>query len=271
MYVNIHACIISLHMDTNQVYNTNQLTISHSSEVPQTKKPTPLQFNRFAPEKWWLEDDPFLLGPGNFSGAFAVKLLKGKPSNFSFPYLLMVQKFSNNHLVTWFWVPPVFQLPTCNLNWWTTPDFRDPSAQYLLRCRYGGLSLWHHRGHHGFRGQAGWISRCKRWDFCDVSLEGEKPYHEWYGGYGWIGQFHTKLFSKMLFVVFLCQRKVVFYTDCFEDFLCGIVGISLFFFVEGSGTMVLERVLEVVFVEEFCQRSLSKEFRLVMSWGLVKL
>ena len=21
------------------------------------------------PEKWWLEDDPFLLGPGNFSGA----------------------------------------------------------------------------------------------------------------------------------------------------------------------------------------------------------
>ena len=99
MYVNIHACIISLHMDTNQVYNINQLTISHSSEVPQTKKPTPLHFNRFAPEKWWLEDDPFLLGPGNFSGAFAVKLLKGKPSNFSFPYLLIP-----NHL-TWFCLP----------------------------------------------------------------------------------------------------------------------------------------------------------------------
>ena len=24
---------------------------------------------KIAPEKWWLEDDPFPLGPGNFSGA----------------------------------------------------------------------------------------------------------------------------------------------------------------------------------------------------------
>ena len=29
---------------------------------------TPPKFN-IAPEKWWLEGDPFLLGPGNFSGA----------------------------------------------------------------------------------------------------------------------------------------------------------------------------------------------------------
>ena len=29
---------------------------------------TPPKFN-IAPEKWWLEDDPFLLGFGNFSGA----------------------------------------------------------------------------------------------------------------------------------------------------------------------------------------------------------
>ena len=29
---------------------------------------TPPKFN-IAPEKWWLEDDPFLLGLGNFSGA----------------------------------------------------------------------------------------------------------------------------------------------------------------------------------------------------------
>ena len=34
---------------------------------------TPWKFN-IAPEKWWLEDDPFLLGPGNFSGAVPVKL-----------------------------------------------------------------------------------------------------------------------------------------------------------------------------------------------------
>ncbi len=28
------------------------------------------KFNsEFTPEKWWLEDDPFLLGLGNFSGA----------------------------------------------------------------------------------------------------------------------------------------------------------------------------------------------------------
>ena len=29
---------------------------------------TPRKFH-IGPEKWWLEDDPFLLGPGNFSGA----------------------------------------------------------------------------------------------------------------------------------------------------------------------------------------------------------
>ncbi len=32
------------------------------------KKGTPPKFN-IAPEKWWLEDKPFLLGFGNFSGA----------------------------------------------------------------------------------------------------------------------------------------------------------------------------------------------------------
>ena len=36
------------------------------------------EVEQLAPEKWWLEDDPFLLGPGNFSGAFAVKLQGGK-------------------------------------------------------------------------------------------------------------------------------------------------------------------------------------------------
>ena len=31
---------------------------------------TPPKFNsEFTPEKWWLEDDPFLLGFGNFSRA----------------------------------------------------------------------------------------------------------------------------------------------------------------------------------------------------------
>ena len=30
----------------------------------------PLKFNsEFTPEKWWLEDDPFLLGFGHFLGA----------------------------------------------------------------------------------------------------------------------------------------------------------------------------------------------------------
>ncbi len=42
--------------------------------------------NNIAPEKWWLEDDPFLLGLGNFSQALAVKLQGGtvwwKSSNF---------------------------------------------------------------------------------------------------------------------------------------------------------------------------------------------
>ena len=30
---------------------------------------TPPKFNIFAPENGWLEDNPFLLGSGNFSGA----------------------------------------------------------------------------------------------------------------------------------------------------------------------------------------------------------
>ena len=33
---------------------------------------TPPETNIFAPENGWLEYDPFLLGPGLFSGAFAV-------------------------------------------------------------------------------------------------------------------------------------------------------------------------------------------------------
>ena len=36
-----------------------------------------LVYRRLAPEKRWLEDDPFLLGFGNFSGATFVKLLEG--------------------------------------------------------------------------------------------------------------------------------------------------------------------------------------------------
>ena len=42
---------------------------------------TSRKFNsEFTPEKRWLEDKPFLLGPGTFSGAFAVKL-RGSISN----------------------------------------------------------------------------------------------------------------------------------------------------------------------------------------------
>ena len=36
-----------------------------------------LVYRRLAPEKRWLEDDPFLLGFGNFSGAILVKLREG--------------------------------------------------------------------------------------------------------------------------------------------------------------------------------------------------
>ena len=153
MYVNIYACIISLHMDTNQVYNIYQLTVSHSSEIPQTKNlpPPPLQFNRFA-----LENDGWKTilsgwGPVIFQGLLLLNFLRVNLPISVFP----ISWFPT----TWHDLSSTckkmgFQLPTCNLNWWTTPDFRDPSAQYLLRCRYGGLSLWHHRGHHGFRGQA---------------------------------------------------------------------------------------------------------------------
>ena len=41
-----------------------------------------------APENEWLEDKPFLLGPGNFSGAFAVSFREG---NFFIFDLLGVQ------------------------------------------------------------------------------------------------------------------------------------------------------------------------------------
>ena len=32
--------------------------------VLRVETPTLLEINNFAPETWWLEDDPFLLGPG---------------------------------------------------------------------------------------------------------------------------------------------------------------------------------------------------------------
>ena len=38
---------------------------------------TPPKFNIDPEAKWWLEDKPFLLGFGNFSGCFAVKLQVG--------------------------------------------------------------------------------------------------------------------------------------------------------------------------------------------------
>ena len=38
--------------------------------MPGLVRDTPPKFNsEFTPEKWWLEDDPFLLGFGNFSRA----------------------------------------------------------------------------------------------------------------------------------------------------------------------------------------------------------
>ena len=43
MYVNIYAYIISIPMDTNQIYDIYQRAISHSSEVPQTQIAYPLR------------------------------------------------------------------------------------------------------------------------------------------------------------------------------------------------------------------------------------
>ena len=37
-----------------------------------------LKLTAKAPENGWLEDNPFLLGPGLFSGAFAVSFREGK-------------------------------------------------------------------------------------------------------------------------------------------------------------------------------------------------
>ena len=50
---------------------------------------TPLKFN-IAPEKWWLEDDPFLWGPGTFSGETSLL-------NFGRKTLLMVDLPSSRH------------------------------------------------------------------------------------------------------------------------------------------------------------------------------
>ena len=35
-----------------------------------------------SPENWWLGDDPFLLGPGLFSGALAVSFRQGSPIDY---------------------------------------------------------------------------------------------------------------------------------------------------------------------------------------------
>ena len=44
------------------------ILVAMSSFLDDTNTP-PMFNSEFTPEKWWLEDDPFLLGPGNFSGA----------------------------------------------------------------------------------------------------------------------------------------------------------------------------------------------------------
>ena len=65
----------------------------------------PLKFNNFTPEKWRLEDDPFLLGFGNFSGAIKVKLSGG--------YFIRGSKqphpLPSDHPAS---CPPVLKLPT---------------------------------------------------------------------------------------------------------------------------------------------------------------
>ena len=65
---------------------------------------TPPKFN-IDPEKWWLEDDPFLLGFGNFSGAWKGNLLRrhevhGKFANHKiFSQMVVVQ---NGYDVPWY-------------------------------------------------------------------------------------------------------------------------------------------------------------------------
>ena len=41
----------------------------------------PPKFKQLDRESWWLEDDPFLLGPGNFSGASRSELYTSLKTN----------------------------------------------------------------------------------------------------------------------------------------------------------------------------------------------
>ena len=56
---------------------TMGLFLLFSSTYTMSTPTTPPHFN-IAPEKCWLEDKPFLLGPGNFSVAMPAKLREGK-------------------------------------------------------------------------------------------------------------------------------------------------------------------------------------------------
>ena len=50
--------------------NTIKMVVHFPASYVSLQECTPPKFNsEFTPEKWWLEDDPFLLGFGNFSGA----------------------------------------------------------------------------------------------------------------------------------------------------------------------------------------------------------
>ena len=91
-------------------------------------------------------------------------------------------------------------------------------------------------------------------------MEGEKPYHEWYGGYGWIGRFHTKLFSKMLFVVFFLPTKRLFFTQIDLKISCVALLAFLCFFSALKGLEPWSHGAGESSGGGICGRILSKKF-----------
>ena len=51
--------------------------------------PPPKFHSEFTPENWWLEADPFLLGPGSFSGANPLKTFPDSGAGISDPLKTM--------------------------------------------------------------------------------------------------------------------------------------------------------------------------------------
>ena len=92
-----------------------------------SKKVTPLKFN-IATEKWWLEDDPFLLGPGNFFRGEILELQVG--NQLLTPQVLKLSDFQTQEKT---FRTCIFIWATFSFNNSYTSQFENPNGGWRIR------------------------------------------------------------------------------------------------------------------------------------------